>query len=271
MTTRTKKRLPQAAHRKRAPRRSLAHFVRLLQLQLPELTAKYHVQSLGVFGSYARREEKRSSDLDLIAEFSEPIALSERYDLARALSKLLRVKVEVIPRENLPPYIRKRVMREVLWLQKDGVAQAVKLPRKPRRVNGKRNGANMEPKREYLDYLQDMLDAMGKVQRIVAGITKQELIDDFEKDWAVRYGLQVIGEAANRIPREIQGIYSHIPWKSIIGMRNAMAHGYDRMLYDKVWETIKEDIPRDQPLIAAMLEAEKKRRGVDESETENHA
>jgi uncharacterized protein with HEPN domain/predicted nucleotidyltransferase len=259
---------PRAAH-KRVPRRSLARFVRLLQAQLPKLTAQYHIRSLGVFGSYARREEKRSSDLDLVAEFTDSLGLSQRDDLARDLSKSLRVKVEVIPKESLPPYIRKSVMREVLWLQKDGVAQAVKLPRKPRRPNGKHNGANMEPKREYLDYIQDMLDNMARVQRFVAGITVEEMIADDKTDFAVRYALQVIDEAANRIPTDIRQIYPQIPWRQIIDFRNAMAHGYDRMMYGKVWETIHQDIPRDQPLIAVMLEAEKKRRGVDESEMEN--
>lgn len=249
----------------RDPRHSLARFVRVLRAQLPELSRTYGVISLGVFGSYARREEKRRSDLDLVVEFSQAIGFEARLEMAESLSKLLGVKVETIPQENLPPYIRKRVMREVIWLQKDGVVLPVKLPRrKPAHRNGKHNGANMEPKREYLDYLQDMLDNMARVRRFVEGSTMEQMIANEEKDFAVRYALQTIGEAANRIPREIQKMYSGIPWKDIVGMRNAMAHGYDRMIYSQIWKAIHEAIPRVQPLVAAMLDAEKKRRGIDD-------
>jgi uncharacterized protein with HEPN domain/predicted nucleotidyltransferase len=253
-----------------ARRRSLARFINILQEHLPELTAKYHVKSLGVFGSYVRHEEKPRSDLDVLVEFAPENTLTDKPELREALSKLLGVKVDVVQKEGLPYYIGKRVLREVIWLQKDGVALPANLPRRKHNpTNGKRNGANMEPKREYLDYIQDMLDAMAKVQRIVAGITMDEMIADYEKDWAVRYGLQVIGEAANRIPRDVQTRYAHIPWKDIIGMRNAMAHGYDRMLYTKVWATIQDAIPRDQPLVAQMLQDEKKRRRVDADNTQN--
>lgn len=253
----------QVAERKPSARRSLARFVRVLQRQLPNLSDKYQVKSLGVFGSYVRHDEKRSSDLDLLVEFSPDISFHDELELAELLSDLLGVKTELIHKAGLPYYISKRVMREVIWLLKDGVTQPVKLPRKRARTNGKGNGASMEPKREYLDYIQDMIDNMARVQRFVAGITLDELIANDEKDYAVRFALQTIGEAANRIPREIQQMYPQIPWKDIIGMRHAMAHGYDRMVYEKVWTTIHEAIPRDEPLIAEMLRAEKERRGVE--------
>ena len=251
--------------RRKMSRRSLARFVRLLRARLPELGRTYHVKSLGVFGSYARREEKRTSDLDLVVEFSQPIGFEARFEMAESLSELLGVKVETIPQENLPPYIRRRVMREVIWLQKDGVVLPVKLPRrKPAHRNGKGNGASMEPKREYLDYLQDMLDNMARARRFVEGMTMEEMAGDDKTDFAVRYALQTVGEAANRIPREIQKMYPEIPWKEMIGMRNAMAHGYDRMIYSQIWKAIHESIPRVQPLVTQMLVAEKKRRGVDD-------
>lgn len=251
-------------------RRSLARFVKVLQAQLPELTLKYHVQSLGIFGSYARYEEKPRSDLDLVVEFFPSYPTGVRSTIAESLSKLLGVKVELIAKQGLPFYIGKRVMREVIWLQKDGVMQSVKLPRRKNAyTNGKRNGAHMEPKREYLDYIQDMLDNMARVQRFVAGLTMDQMSSDDKTDYAVRYALQTIGEAANRIPNDVRKIYPQIPWRSIIDFRNAMAHGYDRMVYIEIWSAIHESIPRDQPLVAQMLEDEIKRRGVDKDESEN--
>ena len=253
----------------KAPRRSLARFVRVLQEHLPEITKQYHVKSLGVFGSYVRHEEKRRSDFDVLVEFTPEHRLDIKSALKETLSQLLGVNVDVVERAGLPHFIGKRVLREVIWLQTDGVALPVKLPRrKSAYTNGKPNGANMEPKREYLDYMQDMLDNMARVQRFVAGITKDQMMSDEKTDFAVRYALQVIGEAANRIPRDIQQMYPQIPWRKIIDLRNAMAHGYDFMSYEKVWDAITISIPRDQPLVAAMLKVEKKRRNIDD-ETKN--
>lgn len=144
---------PARAIRKRAPRRSLARFIRVLQKRLPAINAEYHVKSFGVFGSYVRYEEKPRSDLDVLVEFAAGYSFSDKIALKETLSKLLGVKVDVVNRESLPPFISRRVLRQVIWLQKDGAAQSGKLPRKPRRANGRGNGANMEPKREYLDYL----------------------------------------------------------------------------------------------------------------------
>jgi uncharacterized protein with HEPN domain/predicted nucleotidyltransferase len=253
------------AVRRAAPRRSLARFVRLIQAQLTELSQEYHVKSLGVFGSFVRHQERSRSDLDVLVEFYDAISFDAKSALAQALSKLLGVKVDVVQREGLPHYIGKQVMREVIWLQKDGVRQPVKLTRrKPTRTNGRRNGAHMEPEREYLDYMQDMLDNMARVQRFVAGVTMEDMIANEEKDFAVRFALQTIGEAANRIPRDVQKLYPFIPWREIIAMRNAMAHGYDHILYARVWQAVTESIPRDAPLVARMLQDEKKRRGVND-------
>ena len=125
----------------------------------------------------------------------------------------------------------------------------------------------MEPEREYLDFIQDMLDNMARVKRFVRDVTKEQMSVDEKTDFAVRYALQTIGEAANRIPNDIRKRYPKIPWRAIIDLRNAMAHGYDRMLYGAIWDAIHISIPRDEPLVAHMLDAEKERRGIDSDES----
>jgi uncharacterized protein with HEPN domain len=64
-------------------------------------------------------------------------------------------------------------------------------------------------------------------------------------------------------------MYPQIPWKDIIGMRHAVAHGYDRVLHTRVWEAVTISIPRDQPLIAQMLQAEIERRHTEDTESKD--
>jgi predicted nucleotidyltransferase len=54
---------------------NLAHLLEILRQRLPELTERYRVKSLGVFGSYLRQEQRPDSDLDLLVTFDEPPSL----------------------------------------------------------------------------------------------------------------------------------------------------------------------------------------------------
>lgn len=59
------------------------------------LKQKYHVEKIAIFGSRARKEEKESSDIDIIIEFSEPIGW-EVVELKEYLENLLNAKVDLI-------------------------------------------------------------------------------------------------------------------------------------------------------------------------------
>ena len=55
--------------------------------------------------------------------------------------------------------------------------------------------------------------------------------------------VELIGEAANRLPKEIQQQYPTLPWKQMIGMRNWLAHGYDGVDYDILWDVLNHHAP----------------------------
>jgi uncharacterized protein with HEPN domain len=55
--------------------------------------------------------------------------------------------------------------------------------------------------------------------------------------------IEVIGEAARNIPKEIQAKYSHIPWAEIIATRNVIAHDYFEIDYKIVWNIIRNHLP----------------------------
>ncbi len=55
--------------------------------------------------------------------------------------------------------------------------------------------------------------------------------------------LEIIGEATKRIPSEDRETYPEIAWKKMARMRDKLIHGYFDIVYDILWETIKQDIP----------------------------
>jgi predicted nucleotidyltransferase len=77
------------------------------------LKDKYHINTLGIFGSYTRGEQSSDSDIDILVDFIAPISLFEFIDLEEELSKLLHVKVDLVSRNALKPYIGKRILSEV--------------------------------------------------------------------------------------------------------------------------------------------------------------
>ncbi len=80
------------------------------------LKEQFGVSQLGLFGSYARGEQNPESDLDILVDFDEPVGLFEFMDLNDQLEKLTGMKVDLVTRGALKPYIGKRILSEVSYL-----------------------------------------------------------------------------------------------------------------------------------------------------------
>lgn len=89
-------------------------YITKLRQHLPALAARYRVRSLGVFGSYARHEERDDSDLDLLVTFDDPPGLLKFMEMENYLSDLLGVKVDLVMRDALKPRIGERILEEVI-------------------------------------------------------------------------------------------------------------------------------------------------------------
>jgi uncharacterized protein with HEPN domain len=74
---------------------------------------------------------------------------------------------------------------------------------------------------------------------------------------AVLYEIVIIGKAANRLSPEFRAQHSTIPWKDMIGMRNILAHQYDKVDAEVVWDVIRQDIPELVTLLQPLLSIEK--------------
>jgi uncharacterized protein with HEPN domain len=107
--------------------------------------------------------------------------------------------------------------------------------------------------RDYCDYIQDMLDAIEKIQLKTKNITQQGLEEDDTLNLAIERLFGIIGEAANRIPITIQEKYSSIPWSNIVGMRNIIVHAYDKVETNIIWNAIQLKLPELKEKLTKML------------------
>lgn len=96
------------------------------------------------------------------------------------------------------------------------------------------------------DYLEHMHRAATDACDFVEGLTKDAFLEDKRTQRAVIMCLVIIGEAASRV---IDGyaafVRSHpeVPWRSMRGMRNRVAHGYFDINFDVVWDTVRTALP----------------------------
>ncbi|MCG2785711.1 MAG: nucleotidyltransferase family protein [Anaerolineae bacterium] len=97
-----------------SPNRSLMAFLAILRQQKKSLAERYGVESLEVFGSYVRGEQKPGSDLDLLITFQEEPSLLTFIRIENDLSDALGVKVDLVMKDSLKPAIGKNILREAV-------------------------------------------------------------------------------------------------------------------------------------------------------------
>jgi uncharacterized protein with HEPN domain len=110
----------------------------------------------------------------------------------------------------------------------------------------------MEPEERDAASLWDMLEAARTISTYLSGRS----LGDFQsspllQDAVIRQ-LTVLGEAAGRVSPATQKKFPGIPWPTVIGMRNVVVHQYDKVILERIWIAVDEDLPE---LARALLRA----------------
>lgn len=92
--------------------------------------------------------------------------------------------------------------------------------------------------------LLDIVQAGQKVVQFAEGLTREQLEVDVMRQSAILYQITIIGEATKRLSQIYREEHPEIPWRRIAGMRDILAHQYDRLNFDTVWEVIQQEIPQ---------------------------
>lgn len=108
-------------------------------------------------------------------------------------------------------------------------------------------------RRDYRDYLQDIVDSIKDIEDFTQGMSFEDFSRDKKTINAVIRSLEVIGEATKNVPNSIRERYPSIPWKKMAGMRDKMIHEYFGVDLEILWKTIKKDIPPLKKLIQDVL------------------
>lgn len=93
----------------------LANIQATLQKLKPELVKKYHIRSIGLFGSLVRNDFTATSDVDIIVDFTKPIGI-EFIDLAEYLEKVIHKKVDLVSKAGIKQKYFETIESEIVYV-----------------------------------------------------------------------------------------------------------------------------------------------------------
>jgi len=101
----------------------------------------------------------------------------------------------------------------------------------------------------------DAMDACRMIQEFAEGYTLETYQQDYRTRSAIERQFEILGEALNRVNDADPSFRDHLPeMGKVIGMRNRIIHGYDRLVSSIIWDTVKDFVPDLQSKLEAWLE-----------------
>jgi uncharacterized protein with HEPN domain len=113
-------------------------------------------------------------------------------------------------------------------------------------------------RRDYRDYLHDILDAVNDIESFVGSMSYEDFKRDRKTLNAVVRSIEIIGEASKNIPDALKAKHKELPWKQMTGMRDKLIHAYFGVDVETLWKAVKENIPPLKQVIQKMLKDQEK-------------
>ncbi len=91
------------------------HITKALKDNKVDLATRYHLTSIGIFGSFTREDFQDDSDIDILIDYDQPIGI-EFIDLAEELEKILNRKVDLVSRNGVKPKYFKEIQKDLIYV-----------------------------------------------------------------------------------------------------------------------------------------------------------
>lgn len=191
------------------------------------IVKKYGVKSLSLFGSYARGEATDDSDLDFFIDKDDLRGLFQYFSLVNDLENSFNCHVDLITTGINDEHFLNKIHKDEIVLYE-------------------RRGWVYKRIIYYCNRLDNHVQSFGDDKDIF-------LVNEQYQDACALIFIQ-IGEFVGRLSLEFKQNHADTPWQSIKNMRNIYAHNYESIMFDVVWETIQEDIPKLKKYLVSLVE-----------------
>jgi uncharacterized protein with HEPN domain len=91
-------------------------------------------------------------------------------------------------------------------------------------------------------HLTDIVDAIDRVRAALGDMSLEALKADWEKQWAIELGVEIISEASRRLPDDLKARHPEIPWRNVAGIGNVLRHDYESVSAPIIWKLVREEL-----------------------------
>ena len=89
----------------------------------------------------------------------------------------------------------------------------------------------------------DIVEAIERVRGVLGDTPLDQFEDDWQRQWLVERGVEIISEASRRLPDEMKARYPEIPWQKVAGIANVLRHNYENIAAPIMWKLARDDLP----------------------------
>jgi uncharacterized protein with HEPN domain len=107
-----------------------------------------------------------------------------------------------------------------------------------------------------LEYLRHILDEINYIESAIRGIEEAEFIADETLKRSFVRSIEIIGEAAKKVPADFRSKHRDVDWKRIMGMRDRLIHDYFGVDYHIVWDVATNKLPELKRKIIEIMKKE---------------
>ena len=99
--------------------------------------------------------------------------------------------------------------------------------------------------------ITDIIESIERVRIIMGDVDLDTFETDWQKQWLVERGIEIISEASRHLTSDLKGRHPEIPWKHVAGIGNVLRHNYENISAPVMWKLVTNDLT---PLYEVCLE-----------------
>lgn len=208
--------------------------------QIAEFCQRWNIIELALFGSILRDDFRPDSDIDILASFS-PDSCWNIFDLMQIqeqLEKMLCRPVDLTQKSQIAnPFSRAEILKShfVIYSKARTITNY--------QISIQPSNYIMQSDNRDRAALWDMVEAIRQVGEFTANLSGEEFLGNLLVQRAVEREFEILGEAAKRISENFRQANADIDWRNIVNLRNLIAHRYDRVQPDTLWNIITAVLP----------------------------